>query len=84
MIFMLCAQGSPLLRLVAKSPGPLLDAPDRGVALVGSDGSVLACSAVLAAASPWLRRSLITDHQGANDCADSDFGGRGGLQMSKI
>jgi hypothetical protein len=56
MIFMLCAQVSPLLRLVAKAPGPLLDAPDRGVALVGSDGFVLACPAVLAAASPWLRR----------------------------
>jgi len=43
------------VKLVAESPG-LLDAPDRGVALVGSDSSVLACLAVLAATSPWLRR----------------------------
>ena len=64
-IIMLSAQVkkvAPLLRLEAKSPGLLLFTPDRGVALVGSDGSVLACSAVLAAAGPWLRRSLITDH----------------------
>jgi hypothetical protein len=59
MMFMLSAQVKPLLRLAAESHKLVLYSPDRGVALVGSDGSVLACSTVLAAASPWLRRSLI-------------------------
>ena len=59
MIFMLCAQVKPLLRLAAESHKLVLDSPDRGIALVGSDGSVLACLPVLAATSPWLRRSLI-------------------------
>jgi hypothetical protein len=30
------------------------------VVLLGSDGSVPACTPVLAAISPWLRRSLLT------------------------
>jgi hypothetical protein len=56
---MLSVQVKPLLRLAVESPELVLDAPDRGVALAGTDGSVLACSAVLAAVSPWLRRSLL-------------------------
>ena len=57
---MLSAQVKPLLRLAVESPELVLDAPDRGVALAGTDGSVLACSAVLAAASPCLRRLLLS------------------------